>query len=54
MEADGMKPMRSHVFKLRFAGLDINFVIDDPKIGDGAFGGRIIEVVCIGHSFWNL
>ena len=47
MEADGLKTMRGHVIKLSLAGLDINLVVDDPEIGDGAFGRRIIEVVWI-------
>ena len=47
MEADGLEAVVSHVLKLLFADFYINFVIDDPEIGDGAVWGWIIEVVWI-------
>ena len=53
MEADGLQTMRGHVLKLRFADFCVNLVVDDPEIGDGAFGRRIIEVVSESHGLWD-
>ena len=53
VETDGLQAMGGHIFKLFFADFGINFVVNDPEIGDGTFGRRIIEVVFDSHGLWD-